>query len=78
MNKDLAASVRARLLNVAKAQNADFNKGCSYTLRKIGSLSEKGIHISDNDMAWNAGKPVTQAGRKTFHRIKQQFERLTF
>ena len=26
MNKDLAASVRARLLNVAKAQSADFNQ----------------------------------------------------
>jgi hypothetical protein len=26
MNKDLAASVRARLLNVAKAQGADFNQ----------------------------------------------------
>ena len=26
MNKDLAASVRARLLNVAKAQGIDFNQ----------------------------------------------------
>lgn len=26
MNKDLAASVRARMLNVAKAQGADFNQ----------------------------------------------------
>ena len=26
MNKDLAASVRARLLNIAKAQGADFNQ----------------------------------------------------
>jgi hypothetical protein len=78
MNKNLAASVRARLLNVAKAQGADFNKGGSYTLRKIGSMSENGIHISDIDMAWNAGKSVTQAGRKTFHRLKQQTERLTF
>ena len=26
MNKDLAASVRARLLSVAKAQGADFNQ----------------------------------------------------
>lgn len=59
MNKNLAASVRARLLNVAKAKGADFNEGCSYALRKIGSLSEKGIHISDNGMAWNAWKSVT-------------------
>lgn len=26
MNKDLAASVRARLLNIAKAENSDFNQ----------------------------------------------------
>lgn len=50
----------------------------SFTLRKIGSLSEKGIHISDNSMAWNAGKSVTQAGRKTFHALKPLTERLTF